>query len=280
MVEFNRGFDQKEDDGGVKKSDQTNAKSDQLMLQLPTNNDDDDENLSQTLLRLHFHRLVTMFLRKSCLSSRICVKSQGSCFVFTFCSGILQDLGRLTKRSSFAAALDSRYDAIFASLTDEFCQWIMSRLLMARRGQISWLGSMAVTDAAAAAGLAPPPKSEGCKWCKSDVLKTLSLCCWALVSQTLALIQSEDRAPFPENFASLKKCINCLHHLWALDGVSYIASLGENPAVQRRYIWAFKEIGTNVKPHLNLNSTEAGYLLDLSVECDLSGDHESGKGKH
>ena len=146
---------------------------------------------------------------------------------------------------------------LFASMADEMTDWISANLVLARQGRASWLGPHNNARAAAGAGDMPASTEDGdsgCLWCKSDILKALTLCCWAMTLQ--AVSSGCSPVPFPQLLPSLKKAVVCLHQLWRLDESSYIDSLAHSPVVQRRYIWTFRQITTTVKPFLNLNHKE------------------------
>ena len=133
--------------------------------------------------------------------------------------------------------------SIFWTLTYKLSEWISSNLLSYKQGKVSWLNC----------------KGNGCQWCRSDIIKALSVLSWTLVCQILVC------NGFPQSADSLKNCIHCLHNLWAMDPGSFVSSIAENPIIQRRYIWSFKHITAKLKPTLGFDCENGEAKLPISL---------------
>ncbi len=103
-----------------------------------------------------------------------------------------------------------------------------------------------------------------CKYCRSDVFKTVATLTWAHVSFLVDMeADGSSFEPEPEVIGgqceavarSAKDCVMLLYQLWASDPTDFARKLVESPSVQRRYVWTYDHI-IRIKDQLSISHEE------------------------
>jgi len=210
---------------------------------------------------------VFTFLKKGGLNESLCSPSQGApCFLESVCFCLSEEMLETSLAQVSAVESDSAFGGSvnkYERLAQEVVGWATNAFLVQSD---QWLAK------------------NTCQSCRRDVTKILALCCWCVVARATKLAahgtsNSQDGTQSDSGESSrlgslervFKQCSTlCLHRLKLFDEVTYVRSLAENPVIQRRYIWSFKQGLARLKSKFNITPAEEVKLSDLSVESDLS----------
>merc|ERR1712029_57239 len=227
-----------------------------------------EEKLKSTShVRLSVGTVVFTFLKKGDLDASLCSNNESKpCFLDAVCSCLSEEILETSLAQVSILSTECQEGGInkYERLTLEVVAWATNALVESDE----WLSK------------------HTCQACRRDLTKILALCCWCVVSRAThavrlaysdAALNSESHTNMidPERLGLLervfKQCSTlCLHRLKLFDEVTYVRSLAENPVIQRRYIWSFKQGLARLKSKFNITSAEEAKLSDLSVESDLS----------
>ena len=110
-----------------------------------------------------------------------------------------------------------------------------------------------------------PPFSL-CRWCRVDLTKSLALLCSVLVRacvdrRTSALLELGDmHGQAADLYTAARSCILTLHGMWSADRQQVLADISTSSLIQRRYLWATKQLG-KLQPCLNLPPSDREFIF-------------------
>ena len=112
-----------------------------------------------------------------------------------------------------------------------------------------------------------PPFSL-CRWCRVDLTKSLALLCSVLGNRLFvsgpgasALLELGDtHGQAADLYTAARSCILTLHGMWSADRQQVLADISTSSLIQRRYLWATKQLG-KLQPCLNLPPSDREFIF-------------------